>query len=74
MKPLALTVSAFGPFAEEEEVNFEALGGDPLFLIHGSTGSGKSALLDAIGIAILARAAAAFALVSTSCAARAPSF
>ena len=52
MKPLRLTVSAFGPFAEEEEVNFEALGGDPLFLIHGSTGSGKSTLLDAMCYAL----------------------
>ncbi|MEC7240170.1 MAG: SMC family ATPase, partial [Myxococcota bacterium] len=35
-------------FAAEEEVNFEALGGDPLFLITGATGSGKSTLLDAM--------------------------
>ena len=48
MRPIRLRVSAFGPFAETEVVDFEALGGDPLFLITGATGSGKSTLLDAM--------------------------
>ena len=48
MRPLRLEISAFGPFADTEKVDFEALGPEALFLIHGATGSGKSTLLDAM--------------------------
>lgn len=52
MRPIRLSLQAFGPFAGREEVNFEALGPDALFLIHGPTGSGKSTLLDAMCFAL----------------------
>ena len=52
MRPLRLDVSAFGPFAGAESVDFEALGPEALFLIHGATGSGKSTLLDAMCFAL----------------------
>ncbi|WP_196158254.1 AAA family ATPase [Reinekea sp. G2M2-21] len=52
MKPIALTLKAFGPFAKTEQVNFLALGENPLFLINGPTGAGKSSLLDAISFAL----------------------
>lgn len=52
MKPLLLEVSAFGPFPGEEWVDFRVLGEDPLFLIHGPTGAGKSSLLDAMTYAL----------------------
>jgi DNA repair protein SbcC/Rad50 len=52
MKPLRLEVSAFGPFAGSEIVDFESLGPEALFLIHGATGSGKSTLLDAMCFAL----------------------
>src|SRR5690606_10476778 len=52
VKPLALTMQAFGPFAGREHLDFAALGDDPLFLIHGPTGAGKSSILDAICVAL----------------------
>ena len=52
MKPLKLTVSAFGPFSDRQEIDFTKLGESPLFLINGATGSGKTSLLDAICFAL----------------------
>lgn len=52
MKPLRLKITAFGPFAREEQVDFSWLGPHPLFLINGPTGAGKSSILDAICFAL----------------------
>lgn len=52
MRLHTLTLSAFGPFAETAEVDFDALAGDGLFLIHGPTGSGKTTVLDAVVFAL----------------------
>ncbi|WP_019531279.1 AAA family ATPase [Dasania marina] len=52
MKPLKLTLQAFGPFAGTEQVDFTLLGNNPLFLINGPTGAGKSSILDAICFAL----------------------
>ena len=52
MKPLKLTIQAFGPFANTEVIDFTQLGEHPLFLINGTTGSGKSTLLDAMAFAL----------------------
>jgi exonuclease SbcC len=52
MKPLKLSITAFGPFAGEEVVDFTRLGVSPLFLINGPTGAGKSSILDAICFAL----------------------
>lgn len=48
MRPIKLTLQAFGPFASQEVVDFTELGHAPLFLINGPTGAGKSSILDAI--------------------------
>ncbi|UZX03791.1 SMC family ATPase [Arthrobacter sp. CDRTa11] len=47
-----LTVSAFGPFAGTEEVDFDRLSGHGLFLLNGATGAGKTSVLDAICFAL----------------------
>ncbi|RKZ70050.1 MAG: SMC family ATPase [Gammaproteobacteria bacterium] len=52
MKPIKLTIQAFGPFVGKEEIDFSKLGENPLFLINGPTGSGKSSILDAMCFAL----------------------
>ncbi len=52
MRPLTLTLSAFGPFPDTETIRFSDLGENPLFLINGPTGAGKTTLLDAICFAL----------------------
>jgi exonuclease SbcC len=52
MKPLNLSLQAFGPFASRESIDFTRLGSNPLFLINGPTGAGKSSILDAICFAL----------------------
>lgn len=51
MKPLYLKISAFGPYKEEEEIDFRTLDGG-VFLITGDTGSGKTSIFDAISFAL----------------------
>ncbi|MCW8886245.1 MAG: AAA family ATPase, partial [Motiliproteus sp.] len=52
MRPITLTLSAFGPFPGLQEIDFRQMGETPLFLINGPTGSGKTTLLDAICFAL----------------------
>jgi DNA repair protein SbcC/Rad50 len=52
MKPIRLTMSAFGPYAGEQAVDFRQLGSRCFFLIHGPTGGGKTSLLDAMCYAL----------------------
>lgn len=52
MRPSRLRLRAFGPYAQEATVDFDALRADGLFLIHGATGSGKTFLLDALSFAL----------------------
>lgn len=47
-----LTVTAFGPFAGTQHVDFEELNEAGLFLLTGATGAGKSSLLDAVCFAL----------------------
>ncbi|MDR3210283.1 MAG: SMC family ATPase, partial [Oscillospiraceae bacterium] len=56
MKPLKLTVSAFGAFADTQTIDFAALGGSGLYLITGETGSGKTTIFDAISYALFGEA------------------
>ncbi len=52
MRPIALTISAFGPFAQETTIDFQALSKGSLYLITGHTGSGKTTIFDAITFAL----------------------
>ncbi|SNS90275.1 AAA family ATPase [Rhodococcoides kyotonense] len=47
-----LEITAFGPFGGTECVDFDALGADGLFLLHGRTGAGKTTVLDAVAFAL----------------------
>ncbi|MDR7302749.1 SMC family ATPase [Haloactinomyces albus] len=47
-----LEITAFGPYSGHEVVDFDALGADGLFLLHGDTGAGKTTLLDAVAFAL----------------------
>lgn len=52
MRPVLLTVQAFGPYAGVQEFDFRQLGERRLFLIHGPTGSGKTSVLDGMCYAL----------------------
>ena len=52
MRPLRLTMTAFGPYAGTEVVDFDALAELGLFVVAGKNGSGKTTIFDALHYAL----------------------
>jgi len=52
MKPIKLTMTAFGPYKNAEVIDFNELKGNRLFVISGSTGAGKTTIFDGICFAL----------------------
>ncbi|EKZ3807376.1 SMC family ATPase [Listeria monocytogenes] len=55
MRPIKLTMQAFGAYAKKEVIDFEKLGTEQIFVISGKTGAGKSTIFDAISFAIFGK-------------------
>lgn len=52
MRPLKLSLAAFGPYAGAQIFDFSELIDNNLFLITGNTGSGKTTMFDAMSVAL----------------------
>lgn len=59
MRPIRLTMTAFGPYAGTEVVNFTAAMDAGIFGIYGETGAGKTTIFDGISFALFGESSGA---------------
>ncbi|MFB3161832.1 AAA family ATPase [Neobacillus sp. 179-J 1A1 HS] len=52
MRPLKITITAFGPYRDREVIDFTELKDNRLFVVSGNTGAGKTTIFDAICFAL----------------------
>lgn len=55
MRPIKLTMTAFGAYARTTVIDFDKLGTQGLYLITGDTGAGKTTIFDAISFALFGK-------------------
>lgn len=55
MKLIKLTMTAFGPYRQKQEIDFQTVSETGIYLITGDTGSGKTSIFDAISFALYGR-------------------
>lgn len=56
MRPIKITMNAFGPYSSKTVVDLGLLGGRGLYLITGDTGAGKTTIFDAVCYALFGKA------------------
>ncbi|WEG11789.1 SMC family ATPase [Pullulanibacillus sp. KACC 23026] len=56
MRPIKLTLTAFGPYKKTQVIDFRELKEMGLFLISGNTGAGKTTIFDAVCVALYGQA------------------
>ena len=59
MRPIRLTLNAFGPYAGREVVDFTAALDAGIFGIYGDTGAGKTTIFDGIAFALFGQSSGA---------------
>jgi exonuclease SbcC len=52
MRLHSLSIQGFGPFKDKQEIDFDTLSQDKIFMLEGPTGAGKSSIIDAIVYAL----------------------
>lgn len=62
MRPLKLTMSAFGPYAGEVSLDMRKLGNGGIYLICGDTGAGKTTILMLFALHFTVKQAEIFAI------------
>jgi DNA repair protein SbcC/Rad50 len=57
MRIHSLSIEGFGPFKDQQVIDFDALSIDKIFMLEGPTGAGKSSIIDAIVYALYGKTA-----------------
>ena len=60
MKPVSVRFQCFGPYVDEQFIDFKDLEKSGLFLICGETGAGKTTILDAMCYALYGKSSGGF--------------